>query len=289
VVLNDGTRSYLSITNLNTGFTGSDASTALQITESYTGSQGQQLGLATTHAATNAAFTIDTLPFTRQSNTVTDAIAGTTLALKAQTNTQEKLTLDYDTATTAANLNQFVNAYNAILAMAQGQLSGGGGGSDRNSTLAGDSTLRSLITGVQSLVTSTVSGGGTVRTLADLGVKTNFQDGSISVDQAKLASAITSNAGAVNNLFSQTTTGIGAMAQSLSDRFTNVVDGLFTSRTKNLQSRIKQMDSQADQMQLRVDAFKANLTAQFTAMEQVVNGLKSAGNFLTQQSAQTGK
>ena len=37
-------------------------------------------------------------------------------------------------------------------------------------------------------------------------------------------------------------------------------------------------------MQARVDAFKANLTAQFTAMEQIVSQLKTTGNFLTQQS-----
>ena len=289
VVLNDGTRSYLSITNLSTGYTGSDPSAALQINESYTGTQGQQLGLTTTHAATNAAFTIDGLAFTRQSNTITDAISGTTLALKAQTNTSEKLTLDYDTSATAANLGKFVNSYNALLAFAQGQLSAGGAGTDRSSTLAGDSTLRSLISSVQSLLTSTVSGGGTVRTLADIGLKTNFQDGSISIDQTKLQSAITANAGAVNNLFSQSTTGIGALAQQLSDRYTNVVDGLFTSRTKNLSSRIRQMDRQAEQMQLRVDAFKQNLIAQFTAMEKIVGGLKTTGNYLTQQSAQQTK
>ena len=45
------------------------------------------------------------------------------------------------------------------------------------------------------------------------------------------------------------------------------------------------MDSQADQMQTRLDSFKANLTAQFTAMEQIVSSLKTTGNFLTQQAA----
>jgi flagellar capping protein FliD len=45
------------------------------------------------------------------------------------------------------------------------------------------------------------------------------------------------------------------------------------------------MDSDADRMQLRLDAFKQNLTAQFTAMEKIVSGLKASGNFLSQQSA----
>ena len=64
---------------------------------------------------------------------------------------------------------------------------------------------------------------------------------------------------------------------------------MFTSRTKNLNSRIKQMDTDADRLQLRIDAFKTNLTAQFTAMEKIVSGLKAAGSFLTQQTATTSK
>ena len=283
VILNDGTRSYLSITNLNSGFTGTDNTSALQISESYTGTQGQKLAMAVTHDASNATFTIDGLQFTRQSNTVTDAIPGTTLALKAQTNTIEKLTLDNDSAKTALNLQSFVSAYNDIITAVSTQLTSGGGNTDRNSTLAGDSTLRSLVSGIQGLLT-TVTGSGTVRTMADIGIKTNFQDGTISLDSAKLGAALQANSSAVNALFSQATTGIGAAAKSLSDRYTNVVDGLFISRTKNLNTRIKQMDSDADRLQIRVDDFRTNLTAQFTAMEQIVAGLKSAGNFLTQQT-----
>jgi flagellar hook-associated protein 2 len=283
VVLNDGTKSYLSITNLNTGFTGTDPTAALQITENYTGTQGQHLAMSTySHQATNAAFTIDGLAFTRQSNTVTDALTGTTLNLKAKTNTQEKLTLDVDSARTALNLQNFVNAYNDIINTVSTQLSKGGGDTDRNSTLAGDSTLRSLVSAVQGLVTTTVS-NGSIRSLADIGVKTNFLDGTLTLDSGKLGAALQSNSAGVNNLFSQAIGGMGAVTKSLSDRYTNVVDGMFTSRTKNLNSRIKQMDADADRLQLRVDAFKQNLTAQFTAMEKVVAGLKASGNFLSQQ------
>jgi flagellar hook-associated protein 2 len=206
------------------------------------------------------------------------------LNLKGQTNTTEKLTLDTDSARTALNLQNFVNAYNDIITTVAAQTAQGGANTNRNATLAGDSTLRSLVSAVQGLVTTTVS-GGSVRTLADIGIKTNFQDGSLTLDSGKLGAALQSNSAAVNNLFSQAATGIGASVKTLSDRYTNIVDGLFTSRTKNLNTRIKQMDSDADRMQLRLDAFKQNLTAQFTAMEKIVSGLKASGNFLSQQSA----
>jgi flagellar hook-associated protein 2 len=285
VLLNDGTSSYLSVTNLNTGYTGSDPTAALQIAENYTGSQGKQLTMGTySHDASNSSFTIDGLLFTRQTNTVTDALPGTTLSLKGKTNTQEKLTLDVDSAKTALNLQNFVNAYNDIINTVGAQLGKGGGNSDRNSTLAGDSTLRSLVSAVQGLVTTSVS-NGSIRSLADVGIKTNFLDGTLTLDSAKLGAALQANSAGVNSLFAQATTGMGAVTKSLADRYTNVVDGMFTSRTKNLNSRIKQMDRDADRLQLRVDAFKQNLTAQFTAMEKVVAGLKASGSFLSQQMA----
>ena len=283
VVLNDGTRQYLSVTNLNTGFSGADASTALQINETSTGTQGQALGFTSIHAASNAAFTIDQLPFTRQTNTVTDALPGTTLNLKGQTNTTESLTFSNDSATTALNLQNFVNAYNDIITTVAAQQSAGGGNTNRNATLAGNSTLRSLVADVQSLMTSVI-GTGSVRTLADVGLKTNFLDGTLTIDSGKLGAALQANPQAINDIFSRASTGVGAAVKTLSDRYTNVVDGLFTTSTKSLNNRIKQMDTQADSMQARIDSFKANLTAQFTAMEQIVSGLKTTGNFLTSQT-----
>ncbi len=132
---------------------------------------------------------------------------------------------------------------------------------------------------------TSIVGSGTIRTLADIGLKTNFQDGTLTIDSGRLGTALQANPQAINQVFSDPTSGIGAAMQTLSDRYTNVVDGLFTNSTKTLNTRITQMDSQADNMQARLDAFKANLTAQFTAMEQIVSQLKTTGNFLSQQTS----
>ena len=192
VVLNDGTKQYLSVTDLDTGFTGTDASSALQITENSTGTQGQSLGFAQVGTgAHNALVTVDGLQFTRQSNTVTDAIPGTTLTLKGQTNTTESLGVANDSAQTSLNLQNFVNAYNDIVNFASQQQTPPTG-TDRDATLAGNSTLRSLTSDLQSMMTNIV-GSGTVRTLADIGLKTNFQDGTLTIDSGRLGTALASN------------------------------------------------------------------------------------------------
>ncbi len=287
-VLSNGTGStYLSVTNKNTGFTTPDTTTALQLVETTDplATQGQALGFGVAHDASNALFSVDHLSFTRQSNTVTDAIPGTSLQLKAKTGTEEQLTMDYDPGSTATNLQKFVDAYNDIITTVHTAQTVPAGG-DRSSSLAGDSTVRGLISSLQGVVTTAVSNLGSVRTMADLGLKTNFQDGTISVDSTKLATAISLDASAVNKIFSDSLTGVSAQAFNLSQKYTSVISGVLTSRKKGLNDAIKRMDSDADRLQARIDAFKKNLVVQFSAMEQLVGGLKATGNFLTQQQAQ---
>ncbi|HEY2899069.1 MAG TPA: flagellar filament capping protein FliD [Polyangia bacterium] len=287
-VLTTGTGStYLSVTNKDTGYTTGAASGALQLNEvtDPLATQGKALGFTSSHTATNAEFTVDNLAFVRQSNTVTDVIDGTTLALRGKSNTDEQMTTDVDTTATASNLQKFVDAYNALITtVAKDQTIPDG--STRDATLSGDSTARDLVSSLQSIMTNTVSGLGGVRTLADLGLKTNFQDGTLSIDTTKLATAISIDPTAVNKIFNDPLTGISAQAFDLSEKFTSVVDGVFTTRTNGLNDQIKQMDTDAESLQERIDSYKANLQTQFTAMEELVSGFKATGNFLTQQEAQ---
>jgi flagellar hook-associated protein 2 len=283
-VLNNGTSSYLSITNRNTGYTTATAADALVITENLTGPLGTKgLTMAAVVDAENAQFTIDALAFVRQSNTITDAIPNTTLALKSENNVVEKLTLDYDSGSTSTNIQKFVDAYNDLVKSVRDQLAIGGANSDRNSSLAGDSSLRSLLSRLRGTVTATVAGLGGVRNLADLGLKTNTKDGTLSIDTAKLTTAMTLDSAAVNKIFSEATTGVGALSKSLWDDYTNIVDGVFTTRKKNLNTAITRMDRDAEKMQARIDSFKRNLITQFSAMEQIVSGFKATGNFLASQ------
>ncbi len=283
-VISDGTQSYLSITNKDTGYTiGGDPSNALVITESSTGSSGTALGATITSAATNARVKVDGLTIERKSNEISDAVPGTTLTLKQITSTAEDLVLASDRDGTAERLNTFITAYNDVLSTVQKQLAVGAA-TDRESTLAGDSVLRTLQSSIQRLITSEVSATGAVRTLADLGVKTG-RDGTLSLDETVLSRAISADPSAVNNLFSDATSGLGTLASAMVDKFVNSSDGLLTSRTKSLNKRVDQLDDDQARMQLRIDSYRDRLVAQFTAMETVISSLKVTQQFLDQQSA----
>jgi flagellar hook-associated protein 2 len=281
-ILNDGTNSYLSVTKLDTGYAiGTDPKQSLVMTENSTGSQGQALGFKSIQDPANATFTIDGLDFTRTSNTVSDALPGVTLSLES-IGDKETLTLANDVSGTKAKLQTYVDAYNAVMQIVQGELSPAAN-TDRTQTLAGDATVRGLQQMLQGLNIQQVSGLGTVRTLADLGVKTN-QDGTLTIDDAVLSNAVASSPNSVNALFSTASTGLSAVVSAAVDQYVLPASGLLTLDQSGLQDRVKQMTDQESTLQTQLDAYRTSLQNQFTAMESVVSQWKTVGSYLSAQS-----
>jgi len=287
-VISDGTSSYLSITNRESGFApGTAAADALTVTMASTGSQGQALATSAIATATNAVFQLDGLQITRQTNTIVDAVPGATITLRSLSPVSSGIPV-YETAElatnvdlTAKNMETLVTTYNDLFRAVQKQVAVAPG-SNRSATLSGDGTVRTLQRAIQGLLTTEVPGSGDVRTLADLGIKT-ARDGSISIDKTVLAAATSRNPNAVNELFSKATTGLSAVGTTLAAAYINPTDGLLVTRSSGITKNIALLDKTSEQMRIRIDNFKTSLIAQFTAMETVVSGLKGIGNFLSSQ------
>lgn len=294
VAFDDDGGGHLALTTTNTGYEGADPSSALQVSfAAAPGATGNtDPAFASTQTASNAVFEIDGLTFTRTSNVVTDALPGTTLTLKEPSKLDgagapipETLTLANDVDATKAKLQAFVDAYNGVMQLIESQLSVTKD-TDRGSTLAGDSTVVKLQQRLQALGTSKAFEQGTLRTLADLGLKTQT-DGTLTIDSSVLSAAIGRDPGRANALFSDATAGISKLVASLVDDFTAPGTGLLTVRQSGLQSQIASLDDQVASMQERIATYRATLLSQFTAMEQIVSGYKSIGTYLTQLSARS--
>lgn len=284
-ILTDGTTRWLSVAPIETGYPPDGVpDDALTITQHVTGGVGKTLDMATTQTADNAKLSIDGIEYTRTSNIVTDALPGVTLTLKSKTGASEDLTVGLDADSTRAKLQTFVDAYNSVLKLVQSNLAPAEN-TDRSATLAGDSALRHLQRQLQSLISAKVPGTGSVRTLADLGVKTSSRDGSLSVDAAALNGAIARDPASVNALFSTRKTGLQAVTSSLVSSFTKSVTGILTSRKESLANAAERLDDDLARMQTRVDSYRETLMRQFTAMEDAVSKIKASGNFLAQQFA----
>jgi flagellar hook-associated protein 2 len=60
-------------------------------------------------------------------------------------------------------------------------------------------------------------------------------------------------------------------------------DGLFKTMGKSLDDRLAGIETQRERLALRLASFEQRISAQFTAMDQIVSRLQSTGNFLTSQ------
>ncbi|MCP4503811.1 MAG: flagellar filament capping protein FliD [Deltaproteobacteria bacterium] len=280
-ILNDGTNSYLSITNTETGHEiGQPASSALTITENYTGGSGQTLGFASVQAASNALFNVDGVDFERTTNTISDVVPGTDIVLKNVTTVAEDLLQTIDLDKTEENLKTFVNAYNAMMSLIQGDLDVKDD-ADRAKSLAGDSSVKILQRSLQRMLTTEVTDAGTsVRTLSDIGITTE-RDGSLLFSRDKMEKAITRDAAALGTIFSGSN-GISTQMVSLVDIQTDAEDGILTTRSEGLQESIDRIDLEVDQMEIRVENFRNALIAKFVAMENIVSGTQVSANFLSQ-------
>lgn len=285
-------KSYLSISSLATGKPldgGTDLAIDFQRGQGATGDD-LDFGTPTATAATNATVYVDGLRFVRTSNTATDVIPGVTLTLTRKApGAPEDLAVATDQDGTRARLQKFADAYNAVMTLVQRQLNVNKD-TDRDRTLAGDGVVRDLQAKLQKLLVGKVSGLGSVRTLADLGLKTG-RDGSLSLDSTTLNRALSTDPAAVNAIFSSSG-GIASMVDALVKAETETVtingkvhSGLLVADQESLNRTIADLDKQKASLQLRVDAFRQNLVSSFTAMETTVSSLKSIGTYLTNQFA----
>ena len=230
-------------------------------------------------AAQDAAFTISGVAFTSASNTVTDAVSGVTLDLLTPTTSDTSLSISTDTSTVEQNINAFVTAYNTL----QGSFSTLGN-FNATTNSAGPMMGDALLSGVQNQVRSALysivnTGSSTYNSLASIGITTG-SDGTLSVNQATLSAALTSNFTAVSQLFSGTT----GVATSLNTQITAALTagGSIDSRSKTLVQQENALTQQSDQLSKQMADLTSSLTQQYASLNTLLSSLQSTSSYLSQ-------
>lgn len=205
-IINDGTTGSpyrLQVTSNNTGLSksmkisssGGDAT----ITGLLSYDPGGAQNLTQTVAAQNASLTVNGLAITSASNSVADAISGVTLNLtKAGTST---LTLSNNSSAITSAVQSLVTAYNSINTTLN-TLTRYNATTKQGGILLGDASIQNIQARIRSTLSSALSGLGsnTLTNLSQVGLSF-LKDGSLSLDSAKLQSALTSNYSDFASLF----------------------------------------------------------------------------------------
>jgi flagellar hook-associated protein 2 len=236
--------------------------------------------------ATNAQFTVNGIPITSATNTVTDAIQGVTLNLK-NTATSATLTVERDTSSMKEAISSFVEGYNALVSQLKSRsaYATSSSGTTTQPLLAGDGTLRLMLEQLRSIL-STPATGGTLSYLAEVGVSIQA-DSSLKLDSTKLDSAMNSNFSDVQNLFNSAS----GFITRLSTWGTSAVDtgGLIDTRVHTLNDSISTYNEQIDKLELRMKVIQAQYTATYTKLNTFLGTMNALSSYLTSQFSSTSK
>ena len=230
---------------------------------------------------TNASLTIDGVPFSSTTNTVTGAIGGVTLNLaSAAPSTAVQLTVGPDSSQATSAINAFVNAYNSVTSVLNAQFSVDPT-TNTEGPLGGDSALRSLQSSLLNDVTYAIGGNGGLVNLASIGIDLN-NDGTLSVNQAatsthpSLASVLASNPSAVQSFF-QNSGGTG-FAQNFNNDLTNLTDptnGVVNLDISGNRDQQTALTKQINNLQDRLTAQQASLTLQYDQLNATLEAYPS--------------
>lgn len=151
-------------------------------------------------AGKNASLSVDGVPVSSASNTVSTVLPGVTLNLvTASEGTEVQLAVGPDVTRAKQAVNDFVSAYNAVIGAVNSEFTVNSS-TNTAGPLAADGSLRSLQASLLSDVTYSVAGNNGITGLASIGVNMN-DDGSLTVDDTKLTDVLTSKFSNFQNFF----------------------------------------------------------------------------------------
>jgi flagellar hook-associated protein 2 len=241
---------------------------------------GTGKNMTETVAAVDASFSVNGLAITSSSNQITDAIEGVTLNLKDVTSgTPVNISVQRDTSTITSNVQSFISSYNDMIGTIK-SLTSYDASTGSAGILLGDSIARNVASQVRNLISSSVSGlTGNYTSLVNLGITTQA-DGTLTLDQTKLSSALSSDYSVVGKLFSA----IGTTSDSL----ISYTGSTSTSTIGEYAVNISQLATQATITGAATSGFPLTIDANNDNFVLKVDGTQSASIALTQQSYASG-
>lgn len=223
---------------------------------------------------TNATFTVDGIPFSSTTNTVSGAIPGVTLnLLGAVQGVPVQVAVAPDANQAAQAVNNFVSAYNTVIGDINQQFAVDPT-TNSEGPLGSDNSLRSLQSSLLADATYSFSNGA-FSSLDALGITMN-NDGTLSVDNAQLQNAITSNPSAVLNFFQNSS--LNGYANNFANDLNNLTDptqGVLTADLAQNQASQQALSNSVSDMQDRLSTEQQQLQTEFSQVNALLEAYPS--------------
>lgn len=214
-------------------------------------------------------------------NQISDAIDGVTLnLLSAKPDTDISLNISNDSEHVVSLVQSFVTAYNTLQTSIT-SLDSYDATTATRGALFGDAMYSSLKTQIRHALTDSVANiTGNYNSLASLGITTGV-DGKLTMDAAKLRTALSSDFKSVSNVFS----GANGVLARINKQITTTLlsGGGVSTRSASLTAKQTAIDKEKEVIEMRTEKIKERYLAKFNAMDTLLAQLQNTSTFLTQQ------
>jgi flagellar hook-associated protein 2 len=273
-VITDSSGSRLSIVSGTSGAAGQlTAITTNNLSDSTTSSS---IAFSTGQVGQDAKLTVDNVPITSSSNTVTDAIAGVTFQLLATsaTSTPVQVQITDDTTDIATAISSFVSAYNTVIGDINTQEQSAAGGT--SAPLLGSPLIAQL---QESLTGSLFSGAasGSINNITQLGIGIN-NDGTLTLNADTLTSVLNSNLADVTGFLQNSKSFGQTLATALNNLGTQAPNGaVFLAQQQN-SSQETALNADITNENAILATQKTQLTNELNTANQILQSIPSQLN-----------
>lgn len=231
--------------------------------------------------ASDAAFTVDGVAYTRATNSFSDVVPGMTISLKkADPLATISISSTRPNDVLKQTLADFVSVFNTLKNDTQ------------SARLAnnGNPALRAFERQLSAFIAKPLTGDANIRSLSDVGIATN-RDGTIALNNAKLEAALRDFPDAVEAIFNPprdaarteaTDPGIAFALDALRDAAV-ASNGALEQVRSSLQREADNIAQNRDRMEQREDAYRTRLEKQYAGMDARISALKATQSYLEQQ------
>ncbi len=220
----------------------------------------------------DAILRVDGREITRSSNTIADALVGTTLNLQtAEVGTSIDVSIDRDVNGGLSAVQKLADSYNAIRTFLDEQRK-------VSAPLYADTLLRGVVNSFTDALRTDVTTNSTYNKLAIAGVALD-RFGVLKIDTDKLKMAMADEPLEIEALFGFS--GVGAAFVAAADRATQYGIGTISAQLKNLDQTAFRLKTREADAQKRLDYRREQLVAQFTQMEVAISRLNQQRSSLS--------
>ncbi|MFU0880997.1 flagellar filament capping protein FliD [Kluyvera cryocrescens] len=220
----------------------------------------------------DALFTLgdSTKQCSSSSNTLDSLVDGVSIKLTSTTEANKPLiiSIDTDTTETKAQIQTFLDAYNALRETVSG-LTTTGSSSGSRGAFAGDASISALTSELSNMLRGTFG----EQNMSKFGISAD-KDGKLSVDSKVLEEQLKNDPQTVAQFFNGNDGLIKSMDKSL-DKYLSTSSGLLKGRQETLDRQQTEIDSKTDKMNSRYENSYNRYLKQFTQLQSLMTQMNN--------------